>query len=93
MARERFVTRTITTNVIESVYVDLDKMEFVNDTFVVTGEEMDTKKATDFMNKIKCEGSRKFAKVIDVKHDTVLYGMPETEFIKYAKKMERSQVQ
>ena len=91
MARERMITRTVTTNIIESLYFDLEKMDTVIDKFVVTGEELDTTKAQELLNKSKFEGSRKFLKVIKVDHDTQLYGMPETEFIRLAKKITKSE--
>lgn len=90
MARERMITRTVTTNYIESLYFDLDKMDTVIDTFIITGEEYNAEKAQEMMSKAKCEGSRKFLKVLGVKHETQLYGMPEKDFIRYAKKIEKS---
>lgn len=86
MARERMVTRTVTSYECVCKVANLDNNTIED--IVVNIPEQNTAKKFDEMVKNECTNeSRAFIKLVSKTPIEILYGMPETEFIKYAKIM------
>ncbi len=85
MARMRMVTRTVNENTYTCMCVDTESAEIINRDFVV-GVEFDTDE-TALKNFQKQYNTETFKVVAVVAHSVkeILYGMPESEFIRLAK--------
>lgn len=90
MARERMVTRTISTTTIEVLVINIETSEVGTKHFVL-GQNMikDDKtmlsNAQIMLNKETGNELWKCVAVKNIKEEETLYGMPESDFIKYAK--------
>lgn len=90
MARERMVTRTVLTTTIEVLVVNIETSEVGTKHFILgqnmTKDEKAMLKASQkMMNEEAHNELWKCVAIKSIKEDETLYGMPETEFIKYAK--------
>ena len=85
MARVSMVTRTITSSEISVIALDVNTCEVVKTTHVLSGElennEKTLKKVQDNFN----TDTVKIVSIESIKVITSLYGMSESDFIKYAK--------
>lgn len=90
MARERMVTRTVSTTTIEVLVVNIESSEVGTKYFILgqnsaKDEKAMLKVAQKIMNEETNNELWKCVTVKSTKEEETLYGMPETEFIKYAK--------
>ena len=87
MARERMITRTIVTNMFSVIAVNLDAMS-VETLHVPAPVDVDTcEKADKFFRKSWSISGYSYAKAIDVERIEKLFGMPESDFMRYAKEL------
>ena len=90
MARERMVTRTISTTTIEVLVINIETSEVGTKHFVL-GQSMIKDEKTMLNNAqamLDIETGNTLWKCVavkNVKEEETLYGMSESEFIKYAK--------
>ena len=84
MARERMVTRTIEVREVEALCFDTEKMTPEKAIIPITGKPDETKLEKIVRDAIETD-TFKLVKIVNVKLSEVLYGMPESEFIKLAK--------
>lgn len=90
MARERMVTRTISTTTIEVLIINIETSEVGTKHFVlgqnmIKDEKTMLSNAQDMLNVETGNTLWKCVAVKNVKEEETLYGMPESDFIKYAK--------
>lgn len=90
MARERMVTRTVSTTTIEVLVINIETSEVGTKHFILglgmTKDEKSMLKASQKMMNEEAQNELwKCVAIKAVKEEETLYGMPETEFIKYAK--------
>lgn len=84
MARERMVTRTITTTEVTALCINIETSDVTTETFTFSMLVKDEK--TMIHNaQAQCEKDVKVVAIKSVKENEILYGMPELEFIKLAK--------
>lgn len=90
MARERMVTRTISTTTIEVLVINIETSEVGTKNFVL-GQNMIKDEKTMLSNAqvmLNIETGNEVWKCVaikNVKEEETLYGMSESDFIKYAK--------
>lgn len=88
MARERMVTRNIMSTEVTCKVYNLKTDELEKFTFTLTGEDNpETIKRT--AERTLEKSGLKFIKVLDIKTTEQLYAMKETDFLKYAVKIEK----
>lgn len=92
MARERMVTRTITSYEVECLCMDITKAEAIVKTFPLTGDIKieDTNKVLKALKKVH-ESAENPVKVVAVQNITTheeLYGMLEIDFLQIAKRLD-----
>ena len=88
MARERAVTRTINVTKVTAICMDIEKMENKEEVLTITG---DLPTDEQLLKKLRKLYETSVYKVVAIKSkDTVekLFGMPEVEFLKYAKELD-----
>lgn len=90
MARERMVTRTISTTTINVLVINIETSEVGTKHFVlgqnmIKGEKAMLNNAQDMLDTETGNTLWKCVAIKNVKEDETLYGMTESEFIKYAK--------
>lgn len=85
--KERMVTRTITSNICNLVIVNLKDMEVVKSRAVAPVDCDTIEKADKYFRKTWEAGGYAFAKVESIEKVEKLYGMTESDFIKYAKEL------
>lgn len=85
--KERMVTRTITSNICNLVIVNLKGMEVVKSRAVAPADCDTVEKADKFFRKTWEADGYAFAKVESIEKVEKLYGMTESDFIKYAKEL------
>ncbi len=88
MARERAVTRTINVTKVTAICMDIEKMENSEEVLTVTG---DIPTDEQLLKKLRKQHETPMYKVVAIKSkETVekLFGMPEVEFLKYAKELD-----
>lgn len=90
MSRERMVTRTISTTTIEVLVINIETSEVGTKHFVlgqnmIKDEKTMLSNAQDMLNTETGNALWKCVAVKNVKEEETLYGMPESDFIKYAK--------
>lgn len=84
MARERMVTRTITTNIFTVIAVKMETLT-VERMEIPASVEVDTiEKAEKYFRKNWAVDGYSFAKVESVNKIEKLFGMSETDFMRYA---------
>ena len=89
MARERAVTRTINVTKVTAICMDIEKMENKEEVLTITG---DLPTDEQLLKKLRKLYETSVYKVVAIKSkDTVekLFGMPEVEFLKYAKELDQ----
>ena len=90
MARKRMVTRTITMTTVEVMCVDVETKEIVNRQYEVSGSYV--YQPDKLLKIVKLEHETPTFKVVDLQNSyeqEVVYGMDETDFIKYAQVITR----
>ena len=85
MARERYVTRTVILNVAEVMTVNTTTAEVVTITAEIGGGLTNDKDILKAVKKAHETDEVKCVKVMSVTTKEVLYGMPESDFIRLAK--------
>lgn len=85
MARERMVTRTITSKTYNVMCVDTETCEVSFTPFTTSEDFSDIEKALKFLRKKYENNTRKLVKIEHVETTEQLYGMSEVEFMQYAK--------
>lgn len=85
MARERMVTRTITSTTYKIMCVDTTTCEVTIEQFITTDEFTEDEKALKYFRKQYETETKKLVKIDSVETTEQLYGMTEIEFMQYAK--------
>lgn len=85
MARERMVTRTITEYNVTAMCVDTLKAELSDHVVTLTGDYKDNSEMLDAIQKVYNTDTFKVVSIKSVSIEEKLYGMPELDFIKFAK--------
>lgn len=84
MARERMVTRTITTTEVQALCINIETTEVFTQSFTFTTLVKDEKTMINNAQP-QCDDNIKVVAIKEVAENETLYGMTETDFIKYAK--------
>ena len=84
MSRERMITRTVTATVATVIGVEVSTAKAFTEEVVLTGIFKDN---ADMLKAIKKSesGDKVYATIVSTRTEETLYGMPGTEFMKYAK--------
>ena len=85
MARERMVTRTITSTTYKVMVVNTESCEVSILPYATSEEFVDDEKALKFLRKKHETGTLKLVKIESIETTEQLYGMTEVEFMQYAK--------
>ena len=85
MARERMVTRTVEVSVCEVMCMDVVKAEVIMRTFEIGGGITEEKALLKAIQKANDTPTFKCVTITNTTTKEILYGMPESEFIKMAK--------
>lgn len=85
MARERMVTRTITSTMANVMTVDVLTAEVSILPYTISGEYENNDELLKAIKKLYETDTQKLVSVQDAVTITELYGMPEVEFMQYAK--------
>ena len=85
MARERMVTRTVELTIAEVMCLDTKTAEVSIKSFEIGGGLTDEKAILKAVKKLHETDTFKCVSLQDINVQEILYGMPEVEFIKYAK--------
>lgn len=88
MARPRMVTRTMKELKVDVICLNLETRESFNKEFILTGDYTEDKLIKELRKNYETE-TEKLVQIIGIKREQTLYGMPETEFIKNAEKIEK----
>ena len=87
MARERIVTRTIITTIVEVTLMNVESKNITSYELEVTGKLEDEKelaKAVAASPNNMIDKDERIVMCKAVRYDETLYGMPEADFIRYA---------
>lgn len=84
MARERMVTRTITTTEVKALCINIETTEVSTKSFTFTTLVKDEKTMINNAQS-QCDDNIKVVAIKEVVENETLYGMTEMDFIKYAK--------
>jgi len=84
MANKYNVTRTISTNMVNCLCIDLSTAEPFNKDFAFDGNVEDKQKVLKSLRKKYENDEFSIASIVDVRQTSELYGMTEDDFIKYA---------
>ena len=87
MARERVITRTIVTTEYVCLTVNMDTKQVQEITVSIPSANTLTDKAREKAIKATLPPMNTFVQVMSEKEVEELYGMPEAEFMKYAKRI------
>lgn len=87
MARQRMVTRTVVYTVATVLCLNTETAEPYNDTISLSGTFKDEKAILKQCKKLLENDTVSVAKVVDVQTAEKLFGMPEQEFMSYAKEL------
>lgn len=87
MAREKFITRTVSMTTVDVMQIDVSTAEVTIQSHRIAGFFDDDEKIIKKVSLMNGNDNIKFVKVENVTHDEILYGMTEDDFIKYAKVM------
>ena len=87
MARERMVTRTITSTTVKVLCCDVTTCETTIQTFRITGETVDKEQLLKAVKKEYETDTFKLVAITETETQEELYGMLESDFIQYAKKL------
>lgn len=86
---ERKVTRTVTVTTANVMVCNTETGLVTPMNYELTGEVKDNKQALKQLNKVYGTESLIFVKVLSVESKETLYGMSESDFIKYAKPLDK----
>lgn len=90
MARTRMITRTVKTNQYTALVVDLHTREVKEELFCIDSADSMKKEDIEKTLRNKAEGmGYALATVLKVEQIEAVWGMPETEFMKYAIPVDR----
>lgn len=84
MANKFNVTRTITTNIVNCLCINLETAEPYNQDFTYDGSIEDKQKVLKNLRKKNENDEFSIASIVDIRQSSELYGMTEDDFIKYA---------
>ena len=84
MARERMVTRTITTTEVQALCINIETTEVFTHSFTFTTLVKDEKTMINNAQ-VQRDDNIKVVAIKEVVENETLYGMTEMDFIKYAK--------
>lgn len=87
MARTPMVTRTIRTNRVNVLCLDTEKCEPLNLQVVISARTTDPKKVMNEVKSVVDTDTITAVKIVDSEIIETLYGMPESDFIQYAKEL------
>lgn len=89
MARKRLVTRNVHTYLVNVLCLDLEKEETVKKVITLprTYKKDDILKRASLAVETAFDGKLKAGRVISVEETVKRYGMPEEEFLQYAKEI------
>lgn len=89
MARERMVTRTVVTTMVDVLVINIETAETATKSFVLTQNMVKDEKTmlnnSQAMLEKECGEMWKAVAFKNVKEEETLYGMTEQDFLKYAK--------
>lgn len=89
MARERMVTRTVVTTMVDVLVINIETVETATKSFVLTQNMVKDEKTmlnnSQAMLEKECGEMWKTVAIKNVKEKETLYGMTEQDFLKYAK--------
>lgn len=89
MARERMVTRTVVTTMVDVLVVNINTAETGTKTFVLAQNMVKDEKTmlnnAQVMLENECGKMWKAVAIKNIKEEETLYGMTEQDFMKYAK--------
>ena len=88
MARERAVTRTINSIEVKAICMDISTMENSEETLIFTGDVPSNDILLKKLRKVYETDSYKVVAIKDITTTEKLFGMPEVEFLKYAKELD-----
>lgn len=84
MARERMVTRTVSQTTYTVMCLDTTTAEVSKRDFALGGN-LDNNAALKLLRKREETDNLKLVAIVATRNDEILYGMPEADFIRYAK--------
>ena len=86
MAREKMVTRTVSATIAKVMVVEIKTAKAYTIEFTLTGAFKDN---NDILKTLKKNDNEElvYAAVVSTEVKETLYGMPESEFMKYAKEL------
>lgn len=84
MARVSMVTRTIVATNCTALCINVETAEPFNKVYTISKAPDDEKKLIKMLQKMEDDENVKVVHVVDTEVEEKLYGMPETDFIKYA---------
>lgn len=87
MARVRLVTRTVTITTVVTMTLNIDTSEVGTAIYEMNGEYPDMEECLKLIKKYNDTDTIKNVVIKSMSKSDVLYGMPESEFIKYAKEL------
>lgn len=90
MARERMVTRTVMTTTVEVLVINIETAEVGTKYFslgknMIKDEKTMLNNSQVMMDEQQGNSMWKCVAIKNIREEETLYGMPESEFIKYAK--------
>lgn len=89
MSRERMVTRTVVTTMVDVLVININTAETGTKTFVLTQNMVKDEKTmlnnAQVMLENECGEMWKAVAIKNIKEEETLYGMTEQDFMKYAK--------
>lgn len=90
MARERMVTRTIVSYEVECITMDIETMETAIKNYALTGDISNKEKVLKTLKKLyeSEESTEKIVAIREVIEHEEMYGMPEVDFIRIAKRLD-----
>lgn len=88
MARERAVTRTINAIEVTAICMDITTMETSEEVLSLTGDVPNNDQIMKKLRKLYETETYKVVAVKDIATTEKLFGMPEVEFLKYAKELD-----
>ena len=88
MARERAVTRTINAIEVSAICMDINTMENTIEVLSLTGEVPTDEQLLKKLRKLYETDTYKVVAIKNIKTTEKLFGMPEVEFLKYAKELD-----
>lgn len=86
MSRERMITRTVTATIANVMVVEIKTAKAYTTQIALTGSYKDN---NDILKTLKKNDNEElvYAAIVSTETKETLYGMPESEFMKYAKEL------